>query len=162
ILTGDHQRVVLPDMAAGCSMADMATASQVEQCWEDLTAAGIAQDTVPMTYMNSSAAIKGFVGREGGVVWTSSNAERALRWAYERGEKVLFLPDQHLGRNTVVRRMGCDLDDCALYNPHRPNGGLTVEEMREAKIILWKGHCSVHGRFTLECVKEMRERKPGV
>ncbi|HLU29171.1 MAG TPA: quinolinate synthase NadA [Glycomyces sp.] len=162
ILTGDHQRVVLPDMAAGCSMADMATASQVEQCWEDLTAAGIAQDTVPMTYMNSSAAIKGFVGREGGVVCTSSNAERALRWAYERGEKVLFLPDQHLGRNTVVRQMGFDLDDCALYNPHRPNGGLTVEEMREAKIILWKGHCSVHGRFTLECVEEMRERKPGV
>jgi quinolinate synthase len=162
ILTGDHQRVVLPDMAAGCSMADMATASQVEQCWEDLTAAGVAADTVPMTYMNSSAAIKGFVGREGGVVCTSSNAERALRWAYERGEKVLFLPDQHLGRNTVVRQMGFALDDCVLYNPHKPNGGLTAEELRAAKIILWKGHCSVHGRFTLECVEEMRERKPGV
>lgn len=162
ILTGDHQRVVLPDMAAGCSMADMATASQVEQCWEDLTAAGVAEATVPMTYMNSSAAIKGFVGREGGIVCTSSNAERALRWAYGRGEKVLFLPDQHLGRNTVVRQMGFDLEECVLYNPHKPNGGLTAEELREAKIILWKGHCSVHGRFTLECVEEMRERKPGV
>ncbi|WP_026922286.1 quinolinate synthase NadA [Glycomyces arizonensis] len=162
ILTGDHQRVILPDLAAGCSMADMATASQVEQCWEDLAAAGVAEATVPMTYMNSSAAIKAFVGREGGVVCTSSNAERALRWAYERGEKVLFLPDQHLGRNTVVGQMGFDLADCALYNPHKPNGGLTAEELRAAKIILWKGHCSVHGRFTLECVEEMRSRKPGV
>ncbi|GAB3644553.1 quinolinate synthase [Glycomyces tarimensis] len=162
ILTGEHQRVVLPDLAAGCSMADMATAPQVEQCWEDLRAAGIAETTVPMTYMNSSAAIKGFVGREGGVVCTSSNAERALRWAYERGDKVLFLPDQHLGRNTVVREMGFGLEDCVLYNPHKPNGGLTDEELRSAKIILWKGHCSVHGRFTLECVNEMRERKPGV
>ncbi|MCH7230738.1 quinolinate synthase NadA [Glycomyces sp. L485] len=162
ILTGDHQRVVLPDLAAGCSMADMATASQVEQCWEDLAASGIAEATVPMTYMNSSAAIKGFVGREGGIVCTSSNAERALRWAYERGEKVLFLPDQHLGRNTVVREMGFSLEDCVLYNPHKPNGGLTDEELRDAKIILWKGHCSVHGRFTLDCVEELRERKPEV
>ncbi|WP_199034986.1 quinolinate synthase NadA [Glycomyces salinus] len=162
ILTGPHQKVVLPDLAAGCSMADMATASQVEQCWEDLTRAGIAETTVPMTYMNSSAAIKGFVGREGGVVCTSSNAERALRWAYERGEKVLFLPDQHLGRNTVVRDMGFELDDCVLYNPHKPGGGLTDEELREAKIILWKGHCSVHGRFTLDTVEEMRERRPEV
>ncbi|GAB3226019.1 quinolinate synthase NadA [Glycomyces halotolerans] len=162
ILTGDHQKVILPDLAAGCSMADMATASQVEQCWEDLARAGVAEATVPMTYMNSSAAIKAFVGREGGVVCTSSNAKRALEWAYERGEKVLFLPDQHLGRNTVVRDMGFGLDDCALYNPHKPNGGLTDEELRAAKIILWKGHCSVHGRFTLACVEEMRERKPGV
>ena len=162
ILTGEHQRVILPDLAAGCSMADMATASQVEQCWDVLKAAGIADVTVPITYMNSSAAIKGFVGREGGAVCTSSNAERALRWAYERGEKVLFLPDQHLGRNTVVREMGFSLEDCVLYNPHKPNGGLTDEELREAKIILWKGHCSVHGRFTLECVEEMRAKRPEV
>ncbi|MFB9661972.1 quinolinate synthase NadA [Glycomyces mayteni] len=162
ILTGDHQQVVLPDMAAGCSMADMATASQVEQCWEDLQRVGIAEVTVPVTYMNSTAAIKGFVGREGGLVCTSSNAERALRWAYDHGEKVLFLPDQHLGRNTMVRDMGYSLDDCVLYNPHKPNGGLTDDELRNAKIILWKGHCSVHGRFTLECVEEMRRVDPDV
>ena len=162
ILTGPTQKVILPDLAAGCSMADMATASQVEQCWEDLTRAGIAADTVPMTYMNSSAAIKAFVGREDGVVCTSSNAQRALRWAYGRGEKVLFLPDQHLGRNTAVRDLGFDLDDCVVYNPHRPNGGLTEAQLRDAKIILWKGHCSVHGRFTLDCVEEMRSRTPGV
>src|SRR5690606_41581701 len=122
ILTGDHQRVVLPDMAAGCSMADMATASQVEQCWEDLTAAGIAQDTVPMTYMNSSAAIKGFVGREGGVVCTSSNAERALRWAFERVVKVLFLPDQHLCLNSVCHHMGFDIPERAIFITHSPLG----------------------------------------
>ncbi|WP_100446950.1 quinolinate synthase NadA [Glycomyces xiaoerkulensis] len=162
ILTGDHQKVILPDLAAGCSMADMATGAQVEQCWEDLARAGIAETTVPMTYMNSSAAIKGFVGREGGVVCTSSNAERALRWAYERGRKVLFLPDQHLGRNTVVRDMGFGLDDCAVYNPHKPGGGLTDAELRDARIILWKGHCSVHGRFTLDSVEEMRRLDPEV
>ncbi|MER7205880.1 quinolinate synthase NadA [Streptosporangium sp. NPDC000239] len=162
ILTNDDQKVVLPDMAAGCSMADMATFDQVEECWEALQDAGIAETTVPVTYMNSSADIKAFCGRNGGAVCTSSNARRALEWAFSRGEKVLFLPDQHLGRNTAVLEMGLSLDDCVVYNPHRPNGGLTAEQLQNAKMILWKGHCSVHGRFTAECVDEVRERIPGV
>lgn len=162
ILTNDDQKVVLPDLAAGCSMADMATFDQVEECWEALQDAGIAETTVPVTYMNSSADIKAFCGRNGGAVCTSSNARRALEWAFSRGEKVLFLPDQHLGRNTAVLEMGLSLGDCVVYNPHRPNGGLTVEQLRDAKMILWKGHCSVHGRFTAECVDEVRERVPGV
>ncbi len=161
ILTSDAQRVVLPDLAAGCSMADMAALAQVEAAWERLAEAGAA-GTVPVTYMNSSADIKGFVGRHGGVVCTSSNAERALRWAFERGQRVLFLPDQHLGRNTAVRSLGFDLADCVLYNPHKPGGGLTDEQLRDAKMVLWKGHCSVHGRFSLGCVEEARERVPGV
>ncbi|MFF5204792.1 quinolinate synthase NadA [Streptosporangium sp. NPDC000396] len=162
ILTGDSQKVVLPDLAAGCSMADMATFDQVEECWEVLEDAGIADVTVPVTYMNSSADIKAFCGRNGGAVCTSSNARRALDWAFSRGEKVLFLPDQHLGRNTAVLEMGLSLDDCVVYNPHRPNGGLTPEQLENAKMILWKGHCSVHGRFTAECVDDVRERIPGV
>ncbi|MDP9861691.1 MULTISPECIES: quinolinate synthase NadA [Streptosporangium] len=162
ILTGDSQKVVLPDLAAGCSMADMATFDQVEECWEALEDAGIAGVTVPVTYMNSSADIKAFCGRNGGAVCTSSNARRALDWAFSRGEKVLFLPDQHLGRNTAVLEMGLSLDDCVVYNPHRPNGGLTAQQLADAKMILWKGHCSVHGRFTAECVDDVRERIPGV
>ncbi|GAA1379335.1 quinolinate synthase NadA [Catellatospora chokoriensis] len=162
ILTSDAQRVVLPDLAAGCSMADMAVLEQVEQCWDLLSDLGIADDVVPVTYMNSSADIKGFVGRNGGVVCTSSNAKRALDWAYAQGEKVLFLPDQHLGRNTAVLEMGYSLDDCVLYDPHKPNGGLTDQQLRDAKMILWRGHCSVHGRFTLENVQAMRQQVPGV
>jgi quinolinate synthase len=162
ILTSDTQKVVLPDLAAGCSMADMAAIAQVERAWEDLDAAGVADLTVPITYMNSTAAIKGFVGRHDGVVCTSSNARRALTWAFERGQRVLFLPDQHLGRNTAVRELGFDLDDCVLYDPHKPSGGLTPQQLREAKMILWRGHCSVHGRFTLDCVEEVRHRVPGV
>ena len=162
ILTGDDQKVILPDLAAGCSMADMAALSQVEQAWDVLTDAGVAERTIPVTYMNSSADIKGFVGRSKGVVCTSSNAERALRWAYGRGDKVLFLPDQHLGRNTAVLQMGLRLDDCVLYDPHKPGGGLIAEQLRAAKIILWRGHCSVHGRFTLDSVREVRDRVPGV
>ncbi|MEW9527872.1 quinolinate synthase NadA [Microbispora sp. NPDC049125] len=162
ILTGDAQKVVLPDLAAGCSMADMATFTQVEDCWDALDDAGIADRVVPITYMNSSADIKAFCGRNGGAVCTSSNAKRALDWAFERGEKVLFLPDQHLGRNTAVLEMGLSLDDCVVYNPHRPNGGLTREQLENAKMILWKGHCSVHGRFSPECVDEVRARIPGV
>jgi quinolinate synthase len=162
ILTAPHQRVVLPDLAAGCSMADMATFDQVEECWDALTDAGVADSTVPVTYMNSSAAIKSFTGRHSGTVCTSSNAERALQWAFEQGERVLFLPDQHLGRNTAVRNLGLSLDDCVVYNPHRPNGGLTTQQLRGAKMILWRGHCSVHGRFTAECVDEVRQRVPGV
>ncbi|WP_089016018.1 quinolinate synthase NadA [Micromonospora inositola] len=162
ILTSDAQKVILPDLAAGCSMADMAVLSQVETAWDVLTELGIARDTVPVTYMNSSADIKGFVGRNGGVVCTSSNAKRALDWAFEQGSKVLFLPDQHLGRNTAVLEMGLSLDDCVLYDPHKPNGGLTPEQLRDAKMILWRGHCSVHGRFTLDSVNDVRERVPGV
>jgi quinolinate synthase len=162
ILTSDAQKVILPDLAAGCSMADMAAISQVEAAWEVLTDAGVAGSTVPVTYMNSTAAIKAFVGREHGVVCTSSNAERALTWAFERGQRVLFLPDQHLGRNTAHLELGIDLDDCVLYDPHKPSGGLTASQLREAKMVLWRGHCSVHGRFTRECVDEVRQRVPGV
>jgi quinolinate synthase len=162
ILTASHQSVVLPDLAAGCSMADMATFDQVEECWEVLEDAGIAHDVVPVTYMNSSADIKAFVGRHGGTVCTSSNAKRALDWAYAKGTKVLFLPDQHLGRNTAVLEMGFSLDDCVVYNPHRPDGGLTRQQLRDAKMILWRGHCSVHGRFSKDSVDEVRARVPGV
>jgi quinolinate synthase len=162
ILTAPHQRVVLPDLAAGCSMADMAALTQVEDCWDALTDAGIADDVVPLTYMNSSADIKAFTGRHGGAVCTSSNAKRAMTWAFGERSKVLFLPDQHLGRNTAVRELGLSLDDCVLWNPRRPNGGLTVEQLRAAKVILWQGHCSVHGRFSYENVVEVRERVPGV
>ena len=162
ILTTDAQQVILPDLAAGCSMADMATAEQVERCWERLEDLGIASQVVPVSYMNSSADIKAFTGRHGGTICTSSNAERALEWAFAKGMQVLFLPDQHLGRNTAVRDLGLSLDDCVVYNPHRPDGGLTDDQLRDAKMILWRGHCSVHGRFTPECVDEVRERVPGV
>lgn len=162
ILTTDDQRVILPDLAAGCSMADMATAEQVAEAWDVLTEAGVADTTVPVSYMNSSADIKAFTGRHGGTICTSSNAERALRWAFEQGEKVLFLPDQHLGRNTAVRDLGMSLDDCVVYNPHKPGGGLTADQLRDAKMILWRGHCSVHGRFSLESVEDVRARVPGV
>nr|WP_199516124.1 quinolinate synthase NadA [Nucisporomicrobium flavum] len=162
ILTGPAQKVVLPDLAAGCSMADMAVLGQVEAAWDEFTDLGIAGDVVPVTYMNSSADIKGFVGRNGGVVCTSSNAKRALTWAFEQGQKVFFLPDQHLGRNTAVLDMGFSLDDCVLWDPHKPHGGLTPEQLRDAKMILWRGHCSVHGRFTIDSVREVRERVPGV
>ncbi|MCK1796291.1 quinolinate synthase NadA [Streptomyces sp. XM4193] len=166
ILTSDDQQVVLPDLAAGCSMADMATAEQVAECWDVLTEAGVAEQTVPVAYMNSSADIKSFTGRHGGTICTSSNAERALGWAFEQVDadrgKVLFLPDQHLGRNTAVRDMGMSLEDCVVYNPHKPNGGLTHEELRGARMILWRGHCSVHGRFSVDSVRDVRERMPGV
>ncbi|TDC19681.1 quinolinate synthase NadA [Streptomyces sp. 8K308] len=166
ILTSDAQSVVLPDLAAGCSMADMATGEQVAEAWDVLTEAGVAADTVPVTYMNSSADIKAFTGRHGGTVCTSSNARRALEWAFgqrpEGAGKVLFLPDQHLGRNTAVRDLGMSLDDCVVYNPHRPNGGLTADQLRRARMILWRGHCSVHGRFSLDSVEEVRARIPGV
>jgi quinolinate synthase len=162
ILTTAAQRVILPDLAAGCSMADMAGIAQVESAWDALEEIGAAESTVPVTYMNSTAAIKGFVGRHDGVVCTSSNAKRALDWAFERGQRVLFLPDQHLGRNTAVLELGLTADDCVLYDPHKPNGGLTAQQLREAKMILWRGHCSVHGRFTKSCVDEVRMRVPGV
>ncbi|MFF5227097.1 quinolinate synthase NadA [Dactylosporangium sp. NPDC000521] len=162
ILTSDRQQVVLPDLAAGCSMADMAALVQVEKAWDHFTELGIAGDVVPVTYMNSTADIKGFVGRRDGVVCTSSNAETALKWSFEQGSKVFFLPDQHLGRNTAVLKLGMSLDDCVLYDPHKPAGGLTDQQLRAAKMILWRGHCSVHGRFTLDSVRDVRERVPGV
>ncbi|MDT4962276.1 MAG: quinolinate synthase [Pseudonocardiales bacterium] len=162
ILTAPSQQVVLPDLAAGCSMADMAGYQQVVEAWDVLTDAGVAATTIPITYMNSSAAIKGFTGEHGGAVCTSSNAGRALRWALERGEKVLFLPDQHLGRNTAVLELGIPLDKCVVFDPHRPGGGLTPEQLRDATMILWRGHCSVHGRFSAQNVAEVRARIPGV
>ena len=162
ILTADHQQVILPDLAAGCSMADMARLIQVEEAWERLEDAGVVGATVPITYMNSSADIKAFCGRNGGAVCTSSNAERALQWAFEHGEKVLFLPDQHLGRNTAVLQMGLSLDDCVVVDPHRPDFGVTDQQLRDATMLLWRGHCSVHGRFTAESVVDVRQRIPGV
>lgn len=166
ILTTDAQQVILPDLAAGCSMADMALIGQVEDAWDALVDAGIADDVVPITYMNSSADIKAFCGRNGGAVCTSSNADVALEWAFDQRPegtgKVLFLPDQHLGRNTAVLQMGIALEECVVWNPHRPNGGLTADELRNAKMILWKGHCSVHGRFSAESVDQLRATVPGV
>jgi len=162
ILTADNQQVILPDLAAGCSMADMARLVQVEDAWARLADAGVADVTVPITYMNSSADIKAFCGRHGGAVCTSSNAKRSLEWAFEQGEKVLFLPDQHLGRNTAVLELGLSLDDCVVIDPHKPGFGVTDEQLREASMLLWRGHCSVHGRFSAESVAEVRERIPGV
>lgn len=162
ILTADHQKVVLPDLAAGCSMADMAGIEQVNDAWRTLEAVGIADSTIPVTYMNSTAAIKAFTGRNGGTICTSSNAETSLNWAFEQGERVLFLPDQHLGRNTAVMKLGMSLDDCVVFDPRKPGGGLTAEQLRDARMILWRGHCSVHGRFTAKNVDDVRERIPGV
>jgi quinolinate synthase len=173
ILTSDEQTVILPDLAAGCSMADMAAIHQVEDAWDDLVAAGVADDTVPVTYMNSSAAIKAFTGRHGGTICTSSNAKTALSWAFSQTggadgggaatrRKVLFLPDQHLGRNTWARDLGGALSDCVVFDPHRPMGGLTRQQLQDARMILWRGHCSVHGRFTLDAVEQARREIPGV
>ena len=168
ILTSESQQVVLPDLAAGCSMADMAAIDQVEDAWEVLVEAGVADDTVPVTYMNSTAAIKAFTGRHGGTVCTSSNAHVALRWAFDKvggvdgTGKVLFMPDQHLGRNTAVQQLGLSLDDCVVFDPRRPGGGLTTAELRDARMILWRGHCSVHGRFSERNVADVRAADPDV
>jgi quinolinate synthase len=162
ILTSPQQKVILPDLAAGCSMADMATASQVQECWRELEKIGVAETTIPVTYMNSSAAIKSFTGEHGGTICTSSNAQKTMEWALSKGSKILFLPDQHLGRNTAVLSLGLSLDDCVLWNPWKPMGGLTEDEIKNATVILWRGHCSVHGRFTRDSVNEVRTRVPGV
>jgi quinolinate synthase len=164
ILTSPDQKVVLPDLAAGCSMADMARLAQVEDAWDALADAGVQEQVVPVTYMNSSADIKAFCGREGGLVCTSSNADVALEWAMEQkpDAKILFLPDQHLGRNTAVLKLGMSLDDCVVWDPLRPAGGLTPEQLRDARMILWKGHCSVHGRFSEDVVDELRAQHPGI
>jgi quinolinate synthase len=163
ILAADHQRVILPNLAAGCSMADMADEAQVLSCWTQLDRALDLRSSpiIPVTYMNSSAALKAFCGERGGVVCTSSNATRVLEWAFERGERVLFFPDEHLGRNTGVK---LDIPDDAMvvWNPHRPLGGNSVEALRAARLILWRGWCSVHARFTVAQIAEARRAYPGI
>ncbi|QIM17124.1 quinolinate synthase NadA [Leucobacter insecticola] len=167
ILSGPEQAVILPNLAAGCSMADMATIEQVEDCWRELTAAlgpaaeGELQPVIPVTYMNSSAAIKAFCGRNGGIVCTSSNARTVLEWAFARGQRVVFFPDQHLGRNTA-KAMGYSEDVMPLWRPHLPLGGNTVQQLRDARVILWNGFCSVHKRFTVAQIDKARADYPGV
>jgi quinolinate synthase len=160
ILRREHQTVILPDLSAGCSMADMADIGQVEACWNELAALGV-QGVIPATYMNSTAAIKSFTGEHGGAVCTSSNAAAVLRWTFERGEKVLFLPDEHLGRNTAFR-MGIPLEQMVVWDPYQENGGNTLEALERAKMILWKGYCSVHQRFTPKQVERVRREHPGI
>src|ERR1043166_630552 len=162
VLSGEHQQVILPDLAAGCSMADMADPEQLEQCWSDLDQMiGGADGMVPVTYINSAASIKAFCGEHRGVVCTSSNAAATLTWAWERGERILFLPDQHLGRNTAYK-MGVPLDDMVVWDPNEIWGGLEPDAVRRARIILWKGHCSVHTRFTVRQIENLRARNPGI
>jgi quinolinate synthase len=170
VLSAPHQQVILPDLAAGCSMADMAEPEQLEMCWSDLEQMGIAHrraradglnGVIPVTYINSAASIKAFVGERGGVVCTSSNAAATLKWAWERGERVLFLPDQHLGRNTAYK-MGVPLDDMVVWDPNEIFGGLDPDDARRARIILWKGHCSVHTRFTVRQIEHLRAQHPGI
>jgi len=160
VLSGPDQQVILPDLAAGCSMADMAAPDQLEVCWDELQAMGVT-GIIPVTYINSAASIKAFCGAREGVVCTSSNAAATLRWAWERGEKILFLPDQHLGRNTAYA-MGVPLDQMVVWDPELTDGGLTPEAVRAARLILWKGHCSVHTRFTVKQVEHLRQTHPGI
>ncbi len=162
VLALPHQKVILPDLAAGCSMADMAPADELEIAWSELEQLGMASRTVPVTYINSAAAIKSFVGEHGGTVCTSSNAAAVLTWGWEQREKILFLPDQHLGRNTAFFRMGVPLDAMVVWDPKQPFGGLTREQVEAARLILWKGHCSVHVRFTAKQVALVRQQHPGV
>jgi quinolinate synthase len=174
VLSAAHQQVILPDLAAGCSMSDMAEPEQLETCWSDMEQMGVLQGSpatpeskiarqpvVPVTYVNSAASIKAFCGERGGVVCTSSNAAATLRWAWERGDRVLFLPDQHLGRNTAYK-MGVPLSDMVLWDPNEIWGGLEPNAVKRARIILWKGHCSVHERFTVRQIENIRKEHPGV
>ena len=162
VLGHPGQQVILPDLNAGCSMADMAEIGQVEDCWETLLGSGVTEtDILPLTYMNSSAAIKAFCGERGGLVCTSSNARGAFEWAFRRAKKILFLPDQHLGRNTGYA-MGIPLTEMVVYDPWQLNGGITPQRLRDAKVILWKGHCSVHQRFLPEHVDKVRAKYPGI
>jgi len=170
LLSRPDQAVILPNLAAGCSMADMADIDQVEECWEQLEdvlgdletpdAEGLVP-VIPVTYMNSSAAIKGFVGRHGGIVCTSSNARTVLEWAFARGRRVLFFPDQHLGRNTA-KAMGVPLEQMPMWNPRKPLGGSTAEVIEDSRVILWHGFCSVHRRFTVDQIDKARAEHPGV
>jgi quinolinate synthase len=159
VLRAPHQRVLLPDLAAGCSMADMAAIDQLEVCWDELRTLGVSR-IVPVTYINSTAAIKAFCGEHGGVVCTSSNAARVMSWAWERGNTLLMLPDQHLGRNTAYA-MGVPLEQMVVWDPDQPFGGLTAEAVRAARLILWAGHCSVHTRFSVRQVEQFRAAHPG-
>jgi quinolinate synthase len=161
ILALPHQRVILPDLAVGCSMADMAAPDQLETCWAELDELSLASRVVPVTYINSAAAIKAFVGERGGTICTSSNAAATLRWGWGQREKILFLPDQHLGRNTAWK-MGVPLDEMVVWDPYEPFGGLTREALDRARLILWKGHCSVHVRFTVAQVEAVRRQHPNV
>ena len=161
ILRRDQQIVVLPDLDAGCSMADMADIGQVELCWDELGSVLDTNRIIPVTYMNSTAAIKSFTGEHGGSVCTSSNAAAVMKWAFARGEKVLFLPDEHLGRNTGFR-MGIPLDEMVVWDPFQDLGGNTPEALRKARVILWKGYCSVHQRFTPEHIAKVRKEHPGI
>ncbi|MGB6132481.1 MAG: quinolinate synthase NadA [Acidobacteriaceae bacterium] len=162
VLAHEGQQIILPDLNAGCSMADMAEIGQVEDCWETLLRAGIpAADIVPLTYMNSTAAIKAFCGERGGLVCTSSNARAAFDWGFARAKKILFLPDQHLGRNTG-HAMGIPLTDMVVFDPWQIGGGVSPERLRDARVILWKGHCSVHQRFLPEHVDKVRAKYPGI
>jgi quinolinate synthase len=162
VLGHARQQVILPDLNAGCSMADMAEIGQVEECWETLQKAGAREgEIVPLTYMNSSAVIKAFCGERGGLVCTSSNARKAFEWAFARGEKILFLPDQHLGRNTG-HAMGIPLNEMVVYDPWQIGGGITPERLRAARVVLWKGHCSVHQRFLPEHVDKVRAKHPDI
>jgi quinolinate synthase len=161
ILRRGNQVVVLPDLSAGCSMADMADIGQVEACWSELGGVTDTGNIIPVTYMNSTAAIKSFTGEHGGSVCTSSNAAAVMKWAFERGEKVLFLPDEHLGRNTAYR-MGIPLDQMIVWDPYEELGGNTPQAIAKARVILWKGYCSVHQRFTPEQVAKVRRENPGI
>jgi len=168
LLSDPDQAVILPNLAAGCSMADMADIDQVEECWEQLMEvygeeadSGDLAPVIPVTYMNSSAALKGFCGRNGGIVCTSSNAATVLEWAFERGQRVLFFPDQHLGRNTA-KAMGIDLQEMPMWNPNRPLGGNDEATLDAAKVILWHGFCSVHRRFTVDQITQARDEYPDV
>ena len=160
VLGASHQQVILPDLAAGCSLAAMVETDQLENCWEELTQMGVTA-VVPVTYINSAAAIKAFVGERGGTVCTSSNAAATLTWAFARGEKVLFLPDQHLGRNTAYK-MGIGLDEMVVWDPNEIFGGLDPDQVARAKVILWNGHCSVHTRFSVQQIEGIRKQHPGV
>lgn len=178
ILALPHQRIILPDLAAGCSMADMAPADQLEICWQELQQLGFApalserpgldgkpgsrvERVTPITYINSAAAIKSLVGENGGTVCTSSNAAATMKWGWEQREKILFLPDQHLGRNTAFK-MGVPLEQMVVWDPNQPFGGLTRDQLAAAKLILWKGHCSVHVRFTARQIEKVRAEHPGI
>ncbi len=158
VLSGDRQQVILPDLAAGCSMADMAAIDQLETCWEEMASVGVT-GVIPVTYINSSAAIKGFCGEHGGIVCTSTNAAKVLAWAWARGRTVLMLPDQHLGRNTAYK-MGVPLDEMVLWDPDAPLGGLEPTSLQHARLVLWKGHCSVHTRFSVRQIEQFRAAHP--
>ena len=161
ILSRDEQSVTLPNLTAGCSMADMAQIDDVLDCWDDLQDVLGTGGIVPITYMNSTAAIKALCGRNNGIVCTSTNAPATFKWAFEQGDKVLFLPDQHLGRNTGVK-LGIGVDEMIVWNPFKPLGGHTEDEIRRAEVILWQGHCSVHTRFSVQQIEEARRRYPDV